>query len=112
MAPCKSYPDKPEPNDNATSKTLEEEPAEQANRVNQSSQAIKPRGQPRCMLKTQAAAAHIGTSKSFLDKARCTGDGPPFYKIGRSVVYHEADLDEYMAARKRRSTSDRGSSDV
>jgi predicted DNA-binding transcriptional regulator AlpA len=89
-----------------------QEPAEQATRVNQPSQAITSRGQPRCMLKTRAAAAHIGTSKSFLDKARCTGDGPPFYKIGSSVIYDEADLDEYMAARKRRSTSDRGSSDV
>jgi predicted DNA-binding transcriptional regulator AlpA len=47
--------------------------------------------------------------ESTLEKLRLTGDGPRYSKLGkRTVVYDEGDLDEYAAARRRRSTSDPG----
>ena len=57
-------------------------------------------------LRTQEAASYLGLSASTLEKKRLTGDGPPFYKFGRAVVYDTRDLDDYLAARKRSSTSD------
>jgi excisionase family DNA binding protein len=60
-------------------------------------------------LRTREAAKYLGLSSSTLEKKRLTGDGPPFYKCGRVVLYATRDLDEYLAARKRSSTSDSGS---
>jgi len=45
-------------------------------------------------------------AKSTLEKLRVTGDGPPYLKIGRTVVYDAADLDEWLATKRRNSTSD------
>jgi hypothetical protein len=61
------------------------------------------------MLDVQQAAEYCGVSKSFLDKARCTGDGPTFHAIGRRRLYSEGDLDAWLAERRRRSTSGEGS---
>ncbi len=57
-------------------------------------------------LRTPAAAEYIGSTKSTLEKRRLTGDGPPYSKLGKVVVYDTADLDEYLVSRRRRSTSD------
>jgi len=51
------------------------------------------------------AAAHIGSSKSKLDKLRCYGGGPRYYKICSKVVYDVADLDAWLAERARENTS-------
>ena len=59
-------------------------------------------------VRTKQAADYIGSTKSTLEKKRLTGDGPPFIKIGRTVVYDVADLDAYLAENRRRSTSDPG----
>lgn len=59
-------------------------------------------------MRTRAAAEYVGSSKSTLEKLRLTGGGPPFIKLGRTVVYDSRDLDEWLAARKRLSTSDIG----
>jgi hypothetical protein len=56
-------------------------------------------------LSVQSAAAYLGVSPSFLNKARCRGDGPPFAKIGRRVLYDAAVLDGWVEARGRLSTS-------
>jgi hypothetical protein len=40
----------------------------------------------RRMLSVREAAESLGVSKSYLDKSRITGDGPPFHKIGRPVT--------------------------
>jgi hypothetical protein len=45
-------------------------------------------------------------SLSWLDKSRLRGDGPAFLKIGGRIVYDTADLDRFMAERRRRSTSE------
>lgn len=59
-------------------------------------------------LRTPKAANYVGLGKSTLEKKRLTGDGPLFYKLGRAVVYDTADLDAWLASRRRRSTSDLG----
>ena len=51
------------------------------------------------------AAEYAGLSVSFFNRARLAGDGPVFLKLGRRVVYDRADLDSWLASRKRRSTS-------
>jgi hypothetical protein len=55
---------------------------------------------------TDAAAAHLGISSRTLEKWRLTGDGPPYIKLGRRVVYDLQDLDAWAVARRRQSTSD------
>ena len=55
------------------------------------------------------AAAYVGLSASTLNKLRVFGGGPIFIKLGHRVVYDRADLDAWMNARRRRSTSDDGS---
>lgn len=57
-------------------------------------------------MRTAEAAAYLGVSRSFLEKARLTGGGPVYAKLGKVVVYSPADLDVWLAARKRRSTSE------
>ena len=60
-------------------------------------------------LRTPAAADFLGLSASLLSKMRLRGDGPPYSKAGpRVVVYDLADLEGWLAARKRTSTSDDG----
>ncbi len=59
----------------------------------------------RC-LRTIEAAAYIGLSKSTLEKLRVTGGGPSYSALGRVVVYRIEDLDAWVSARKRRSTSE------
>lgn len=61
------------------------------------------------VLSVQEAAAHVGVSKSMLNKLRCFGGGPPFLKLGRRVVYDPNDLDEWLKAHRRKSTSEQGS---
>jgi hypothetical protein len=57
-------------------------------------------------LHRKKAADYIGTSLSWLDKSRLKGDGPVFLQIGGRVVYDTADLDDYLARCRRRSTSE------
>ncbi|MGQ2185406.1 helix-turn-helix transcriptional regulator [Bradyrhizobium barranii] len=56
-------------------------------------------------LKVNEAAEHLRLSKSTLDKLRCHGGGPIYFKLGRTIVYALADLDSWMAARRRDSTA-------
>jgi hypothetical protein len=42
-----------------------------------------------------------------LAKLRVSGGGPTYYKVGgKIVVYDRADLDEWLSARRRTSTSE------
>lgn len=59
-------------------------------------------------LRPVEAAKYAGFSKSKLDKLRLFGDGPVFIKAGRVVLYDIDDLDRWLAARRRTSTSDEG----
>jgi predicted DNA-binding transcriptional regulator AlpA len=58
------------------------------------------------MLEPKEAAAILKVSLSWLAKARMSGEGPAFTKIGRSVRYTEADLLQWMKSRRRLSTSE------
>jgi predicted DNA-binding transcriptional regulator AlpA len=57
-------------------------------------------------LRRADAADYIGMSVSWLNKAAVFGTGPRFIKIGRSVRYWRSDLDEFLATKLRKSTSD------
>ena len=51
------------------------------------------------------AAEYLRISVSRLNKLRVYGGGPTFFKIGSSVIYAEGDLDTWLAAHRRTSTS-------
>jgi predicted DNA-binding transcriptional regulator AlpA len=53
------------------------------------------------------AANLIQLSTSWLAKARMSGDGPPYVKLGRSVRYFESTLLKWMRSRERCSTDGR-----
>ena len=63
-------------------------------------------------LTVEAASRPVGLSASTLNKLRVFGGGPVFLKLGRRVVYDEADLDAWLAMKRRRSTSDNGQSEL
>ena len=67
---------------------------------------------PTSRLNVEAAAAYTGISASTLNKLRVFGGGPVFLKLGRRVAYDVADLDAWLTARRRRSTSDHGQGEV
>lgn len=56
----------------------------------------------------QQTAEHLCVSELTLRKWRWEGKGPKFAKIGRKVVYRQADLTEYVQNQLRTSTSDLG----
>lgn len=60
----------------------------------------------RKMLRTRDAAEYCGSSASTFEKLRLYGGGPQYVKLGRRVVYDPADLDAWLAANRRASTSD------
>ncbi len=62
----------------------------------------------RKMHRTAGAAAYCHCSKSKFEKARVSGGGPVFIKVGRTVLYDQADLDAWLASNRRTSTSDDG----
>ena len=43
---------------------------------------------PNRKFRTTDAAGYCGMAKSTLEKLRVTGGGPPYLKIGRTVVYN------------------------
>ena len=57
-----------------------------------------------------AQVEHLyGLTQKFLAHARGRGDGPPFVKASsKLVLYAVEDLELWLAARRRRSTSDPG----
>jgi predicted DNA-binding transcriptional regulator AlpA len=55
-------------------------------------------------VRVREAANYVGLSKSTLDKLRMGSDGPTYLKVGRAVVYHVADLDTWLASKRRSST--------
>jgi predicted DNA-binding transcriptional regulator AlpA len=57
-------------------------------------------------LRTPAAADYLGYAESTLEKKRLTGDGPPFIRLGRVIVYDTRDLDSWLGERRARSTSE------
>jgi predicted DNA-binding transcriptional regulator AlpA len=59
----------------------------------------------RQMLRTEGAARYVGLSVSTMNKLRLTGGGPQYFKLSRTVVYDPDELDAWLDANRRRSTS-------
>lgn len=57
---------------------------------------------------TPEAAEYLRLAPKTLEKYRVTGDGPPFRKHGRRVLYHREELDAWSEEQARLSTSDPG----
>ena len=53
-----------------------------------------------------AAAEYVGLSTSMMAKLRCLGGGPAYHKLGRAVRYRQDDLDNWLATRRVRNTSE------
>jgi excisionase family DNA binding protein len=58
------------------------------------------------LLTVPEAAEYLRCSKSSLNKWRVSGRGPAFAYVGTLVRYRRADLQAYVAARVRASTSE------
>ena len=61
--------------------------------------------QPEPFWSQALAAAHLALSERTLETLRVRGGGPPFYKLGRRVVYRVHDLNAWAEAQRRTSTS-------
>lgn len=57
------------------------------------------------MLDTKKAANYLGLSVATLEAWRTRGGGPVFLKLGKAVRYRIADLESFLNARARTSTS-------
>jgi predicted DNA-binding transcriptional regulator AlpA len=51
-------------------------------------------------------ANYVGLATTNLERMRLTGEGPVFAKLGRSVRYRRADVDNWISSRIVRSTSE------
>ena len=50
----------------------------------------------RGFFETAAAAAFVDLSASYLRLLRARGEGPPYYRLGRRVVYKRGDLTAWV----------------
>jgi excisionase family DNA binding protein len=57
-------------------------------------------------LTTKQAAQALGIKPGTLEIWRVRGDGPAFMKIGRAVRYRRDDIEAFMTAGRRASTSE------
>ena len=60
------------------------------------------------LLTVSEAARWAKVSESFLNKARLTGAGPKFVRLGRSIRYRLADLEAWVQGSAAGSTSEYG----
>ena len=60
------------------------------------------------LLDSDGAATYLHLARQTLAKMRVTGTGPPYYKVGRRVLYDRTELDGWLDTRRRRSTFDVG----
>ena len=60
------------------------------------------------LLTEQDIARDYGIALATLRGWRFRGVGPTFFKLGRSVRYRAEDVDAFLEAQRRRSTSDAG----
>lgn len=59
-------------------------------------------------VKTPEAAEYLRLRPATLERWRTVGEGPPYRKLGRRVVYAIEDLQRFVRERRRSSTSDPG----
>jgi predicted DNA-binding transcriptional regulator AlpA len=63
---------------------------------------------PQRYLSTPEAARFLAISARTLEKHRCYGTGPRYFKLGGRVVYRLEDLQAWVELGARASTSDPG----
>jgi hypothetical protein len=64
----------------------------------------------RQMLDVKGAAAYLCLAPQTLAQMRVSGAGPAFYKAGRRILYDVVELDGWLSARRRTSTSQHNAS--
>jgi hypothetical protein len=70
--------------------------------------APEPRSSERRMYDTPGAAKYLGNATATLERWRLQGIGPRWFRVGpKNVRYLESDLDAFLIAGYRTSTSDR-----
>ena len=77
----------------------------QALRRKPDSHASRDPDPPGRKLNVREAARFVGLSASTLNKLRLSGNGPPYMKLGRRVLYDLRDLETWAVERKRHHTS-------
>jgi excisionase family DNA binding protein len=60
------------------------------------------------LLKEKEASAVLNVSQKTLQAWRYRGGGPKFVKVGRAVRYMRDELNAFIQAHERTSTSDQG----
>lgn len=68
--------------------------------------ADKPRTRPDSLLTAKEVARLLKVSLSWLAKARMSGEGPPYIRIGRTIRYSEPTVLQWLKSRQRLSTSE------
>jgi predicted DNA-binding transcriptional regulator AlpA len=68
--------------------------------------AQKPTAPVMVLLTPKDAAKLLKVSLSWLAKARMSGEGPAFIRVGRSIRYAESALVQWVKSRQRLSTSE------
>lgn len=58
------------------------------------------------LLTVSEAANRLKLSESYLNKARLTGGGPRFVRLGRAIRYRGDDLDAWVQSQAAGSTSE------
>ncbi len=87
---------------------MQDHPVTQAERAGAPAGRIIPTD-PDALLYQAEVAYLTAQSERTLEAYRLKGGGPPFIVIGkRGVRYRRGDVQEWIAARRRRSTSDPG----
>jgi excisionase family DNA binding protein len=57
------------------------------------------------LMTVKEAAAYLRVSKSYLDKARLTGEGPAYSRAGCKILYRKSVVDAWLQQRQFASTS-------
>src|SRR3712207_4835936 len=84
-------------------------PAEGRQRVEHSRTEARMTDDPKpALLNARCAAAFLDLSPGTLAKWRVIGKGPSFVKLGSRVAYRTNDLEDWLRARVRISTTDPG----
>ena len=58
------------------------------------------------LLTQERLSERIDVSERTLERWRVEGSGPAFVKAGRKVLYRTVDVDDWLAASRRKSTSE------
>ncbi|MEM9626684.1 MAG: helix-turn-helix domain-containing protein [Pseudomonadota bacterium] len=58
------------------------------------------------MMTPEQAAKYLGVTVGWLAKRRVDGDGPLYTKLRGRILYDGADVDDFILANKRKSTSE------